>query len=81
MIAGAHVRSLAFAILIGSIGCGAAQAVGGAARETVVLTRRPKAWEEVDLPFEVYVGNKKTMRLGEWLAADPHPAYVAMEPR
>jgi hypothetical protein len=47
----------------------------------LVLTRRPKPWEEADAPFEVYLGNKKTMPIGEWLAAHPHPTYVALEAR
>jgi hypothetical protein len=46
-----------------------------------VLTRRPKSHEEIDLPFEVYVGRGKTVPLGSYLAAHPHPTYVDMAAR
>jgi hypothetical protein len=47
----------------------------------LVLTRRPKPYLDVDLPFEVYVGNGKTVPVTEYLAAHPHPTYVAVEQR
>jgi hypothetical protein len=47
----------------------------------LILTRRPKPYLDVDLPFEVYVGNGKTVPVGEYLAAHPHPTYVAVEQR
>jgi len=42
----------------------------------MVLTRRPKPWEEVDDPFAVYVGGGDTVPLDRWLAEHPHPSYV-----
>ena len=47
----------------------------------LVLTRRPKPYADVDLPFEVYVGHGKTMPVGEYMKSHPHPTYVAMEER
>lgn len=47
----------------------------------LVLTRRPKPHFEVDLPFEVYVGNGKTVPLGAYLREHPHPTYVGFEAR
>ena len=47
----------------------------------MVLTRRPKPYDDIDLPFEVYVGSGKTMPLADYLQAHPHPTYVAMEER
>jgi len=47
----------------------------------LILTRRPKPYLEVDLPFEVYVGNGKTVPVGEYLREHPHPTYVAVEQR
>ena len=47
----------------------------------LVLTRKPKPYLEVDLPFEVYVGNGKTVPVGEYLREHPHPTYVAVEQR
>jgi hypothetical protein len=47
----------------------------------LVLTRRPKPFSEVDLPFEVYIGGGKTMPVDEYLAAHPHPTYIATEKR
>jgi hypothetical protein len=61
-----------------------ADGTGGAAMKgalDVVLTRRPHPYEEPDVPFEVYVGEKKTMPLGEWLSAHPHRSYVDFEAR
>lgn len=47
----------------------------------LILTRKPKPYQEVDLPFEVYVGDGKTMPLGAYLEQHPHPTYVATEAR
>ncbi len=47
----------------------------------LVLTRRPKPYFENDLPFEVYVGNGKTVPLGAYLKEHPHPTYEAFEER
>ena len=46
-----------------------------------VLTRRPRAFAEVDLPFEVYVGGGKTIPVETWLQEHPHPTYVHMAAR
>lgn len=47
----------------------------------MILTRRPKAAAEIDAPFEVYVGDGKTVPLDAYLAAHPHPTYVDMAAR
>ncbi len=47
----------------------------------LILTRRPKAYAEVDLPFEVYIGGGKTMPVTEYLKEHPHPTYVEVELR
>jgi hypothetical protein len=47
----------------------------------LILTRRPKPYLEIDLPFEVYAGNGKTIPVGEYLREHPHPTYVAVEQR
>ncbi len=47
----------------------------------LIFTRRPKPVTEIDLPFEVYVGGKKTMPIAEFLVAHPHPTYIAMAAR
>jgi hypothetical protein len=47
----------------------------------LVLTRKAVPVSENDLPYEVYVGNRKTEPLGEYLRAHPHPTYVALESR
>lgn len=47
----------------------------------MVLVRKPRPVAEVDAPFEVYVGNGKTMSIGEYLKAHPHPTYVDFEAR
>jgi hypothetical protein len=47
----------------------------------LVLTREPKPYAEDDLPFEVYVGNGRTMPLGAYLEQHPHPTYVEAEAR
>lgn len=47
----------------------------------LILTRRPKPFAEVDLPFKVYIGGGKTMPVDEYLASHPHPTYVATETR
>jgi predicted AlkP superfamily pyrophosphatase or phosphodiesterase len=46
-----------------------------------ILTRKPKPFAEVDLPFEVYVGGGKTISVDEWLKQHPHPTYVAVAAR
>ena len=47
----------------------------------LILTRRPKPFAEVDLPFEVYVGGGKTMPVDAWLKEHPHPTYVDVSAR
>ena len=47
----------------------------------MVLARKPVPRAEDDLPFEVYVGNGKLVPVPEWLAAHPHPNYVALDRR
>ena len=42
----------------------------------LVLTRRPRAYAEVDLPFEVYIGGGETQPVAEYLAEHPHPTYI-----
>lgn len=47
----------------------------------LILTRRPKPYEEVDLPFEVYIGHGKTMPIAAYLQQHPHPTYTETEAR
>ncbi|MEO7734800.1 MAG: alkaline phosphatase family protein [Kofleriaceae bacterium] len=47
----------------------------------MILVREPKPFAERDLPFEVYVGDGKTMSVEAYLAAHPHPTYVDTAPR
>jgi hypothetical protein len=47
----------------------------------LVLTREPKPYAEDDLPFQVYVGDGRTMPLGAYLEQHPHPTYVETEAR
>ena len=55
----------------------------GALKNTLdlILTRRPKPFAEVDNPFEVYIGDGKTVSINEWLAQHPHPTYIAVNER
>lgn len=47
----------------------------------MVLTRKPKPYVEVDAPFEVYVGEGKTVPLPQYLTEHPHPTYVDFDAR
>jgi hypothetical protein len=47
----------------------------------LVLTREPKPYGEDDLPFQVYVGNGRTVPLGAYLEQHPHPTYIEAEGR
>ncbi len=47
----------------------------------MVLTRRPRAWAEDDLPFEVYVGHGAAMPIDTYLASHPHPTYAELATR
>jgi len=42
----------------------------------MILVRRPRPYAEVDLPFEVYVGDGKTQPVDEYISQHPHPTYV-----
>lgn len=42
----------------------------------LVLTRRPRPFAEDDLPFEVYVGQGRTVPVEAYLKEHPHPTYV-----
>lgn len=46
-----------------------------------IFTREPRPYAEDDLPFAVYAGGGKLVSVKEWLAAEPHPTYVAVERR
>ncbi len=47
----------------------------------MIFVREPKPVVEVDNPFEVYVGDGKTMAIDAYLAEHPHPTYVALADR
>ena len=47
----------------------------------MVLARRPKPFDEVDLPFEVYIGDGKTIPIDDYLHDHPHPTYVRFAER
>lgn len=47
----------------------------------MVLTRQPRPAAEDDLPFQVYVGDGRTVPVGDYLVDRPHPDYVDLEPR
>lgn len=47
----------------------------------LVLVRRPRPYQDVDLPFQVYVGRGKTQTLETFLAREPRPDYVAFVER
>jgi arylsulfatase A-like enzyme len=47
----------------------------------MIFVRRPKPVVEIDHPFEVYVGDGKTMSIPDYLRAHPHPTYVALTER
>ncbi|HEX7699700.1 MAG TPA: alkaline phosphatase family protein [Kofleriaceae bacterium] len=42
----------------------------------MILVRKPKPVAEIDLPFEVYVGDGKTLPIDTYLEQHPHPTYV-----
>jgi hypothetical protein len=42
----------------------------------MILVRRPRPVPAIDRPFEVYVGDGKTVPLDDYLRAHPHPTYV-----
>jgi hypothetical protein len=50
-------------------------------RLDMILVRKGKPVQEIDNPFEVYVGNGKTQSITEYLERNPHPTYVAVEAR
>ena len=47
----------------------------------LVLTRKPRPYADDDLPFEVYVGDGRTVPIAEYLRDHPHPTYVRVEER
>lgn len=47
----------------------------------MVLVRRPRPVVESDLPFEVYVGNGRSVPVAAYLRAHPHPTYVDLDAR
>jgi hypothetical protein len=47
----------------------------------MVLTRRPTRPGVTTAPFEVYVGDGKTVPVESFLAENPHPTYIAMARR
>jgi hypothetical protein len=55
----------------------------GAMRDTLdlILVREPRPYREIDLPFEVYLGDGKTMPLDAYLALHPRASYIAFVER
>jgi hypothetical protein len=47
----------------------------------LILVRHPRPYPEVDLPFEVYVGDGQTQSIEDYLTEHPHPTYVAVVER
>lgn len=47
----------------------------------LVLTRQPRPFAEDDAPFEAYGGDGRLQPVSEWLNANPHPSWVAVEDR
>jgi len=47
----------------------------------LVLVRKPRPVDQIDAPFEVYVGDGKTEPVGAYMADHPHPTYVDFEQR
>jgi len=47
----------------------------------LILTRQPKPFSDTDLPFEVYVGDGRTMPVAAYLEGHPHPTYIELEAR
>jgi hypothetical protein len=47
----------------------------------LILTRQPRPFAEDDLPFEVYVGDGRTVPIANYLQEHPHPTYVETEAR
>jgi arylsulfatase A-like enzyme len=42
----------------------------------MILVRKPRPVADIDLPFEVYIGDGKTLPIDTYLAQHPHPTYV-----
>jgi len=42
----------------------------------LVLVRRPRPVDQIDAPFEVYIGGGKTMPVDAYMADHPHPTYI-----
>ena len=60
-----------------------ANASGPTMRGTLdmILVREPRAVEDNDLPFEVYVGDGKTMPIERYHVEHPHASYIAVAER
>ncbi len=42
----------------------------------MILTRKPKPFGEVDAPFEVYIGDGRTVPVEDYLREHRHPTYI-----
>jgi predicted AlkP superfamily pyrophosphatase or phosphodiesterase len=47
----------------------------------MIFVREPRPVAEVDLPFDVYVGDGKTLPIDDYLKLHPHPTYVDLAKR
>lgn len=47
----------------------------------LVLVRRPRPYREIDLPFEVYLGNGQTESVEAFLQHEPRATYVGLSER
>ncbi len=47
----------------------------------MILVREPRPVPDIDLPFQVYVGDGHTVPLEDYLRDHPHPTYVAFPER
>lgn len=54
---------------------------GMAKQLDMILVRRPRPVGAITRPFEVYVGNGKTMSIEAYLEEHPHPTYIDLEAR
>ncbi|MEP6859053.1 MAG: alkaline phosphatase family protein [Deltaproteobacteria bacterium] len=42
----------------------------------LVLVRKPRPIDQIDAPFEVYIGDGKTVPVDVYMADHPHPTYI-----
>lgn len=47
----------------------------------LILVREPREVADIDRPFEVYIGDGKTVPIEDYLRDHPHPTYVAFPER